>query len=115
MTEAWGPRKWLEGASPETADAAERPERRTHRSAQRSGRGGNGASWPRARFSGGAGERPRGQTMRRRDERRGFSRRVGLGVSGTTATARFFDSEAAAPAPGTIPLRSLSLYPVVDK
>ena len=64
------------------ADAAERPERRTNRSArrgffspgdestgagleridrsgQRPGCGGDGASWPRARFSGGAGERPR--------------------------------------------------------
>ena len=68
------------------ADAAERPERRTNRSElqgffssgdgstgavlgriDRSGRrpgcGGDGASWTRARFSGGAGERPRGRTM----------------------------------------------------
>ncbi|MBK7575513.1 MAG: hypothetical protein IPI26_09740 [Elusimicrobia bacterium] len=53
--------------------------------------------------------------MGRRGKRRGFSRRVGLGFSGTTATARPFDPEAAAPAPGTMPLRSLSLYPVEDK
>jgi len=53
--------------------------------------------------------------MGRRAERWGFSRRVGLGFSGTTATARLFDPAAAAPAPGTMPLRSLTLYPMVDK
>ena len=113
-------------AAAQGADAAERPEKRTNRSdrrgffsqgsestgaglgrikrsGQRPGRGGDGASWPRARFSGGAGERPRGRTMGRRGKLRGFSRRAGLGFSGTTATARVFGTEAAALRRGLCP------------
>ena len=108
------------------ADAAERPERRPDRSerrgffspgsestgaaleridrsGRRSGRGGDGASWTRAGFSGGAGERLRGRTMERRGKSRGFSRRAGLGFSGTTATTRVFGTGAAAPHRGLCP------------
>ena len=76
---------------------------RIDRSRMRSGRGEDEASWTRARFSGGAGERPRGRTMERRGKCRGFSWRIGLGFSGTTATARVCGTEAAAPRRGLCP------------
>lgn len=50
-----------------------------------------------------AAERPRERTMEWRVNRRGFSRRAGLGFSGTTATARVFGSEAGAPRRGLCP------------
>ena len=111
------------------ADAAERPERRPDRSerrgffspgsestgaaleridrsGRRSGRGGDGASWTRAGFSGGAGERPRGRTMGRRGKRRGFSRRMGLGFSVAMGGG---------PAPGAMSRCSPSLCSAQDK
>jgi hypothetical protein len=54
--------------------------RRTSRSGRRHGRGGDGADWPRARLSGGAGERPGGRRFHRSGHR-GFS------PSGSESTA----------------------------
>ncbi len=112
VTEPWEARKWLEGVSPETrptrrSDPKDEPTgadlERIDRSRIRSGRGEDEASWTRASFSGGAGERPRGRTMGQCGKRRGFSRRAGLEFSGTTATARVFGTEAAAPRRGLCP------------